>query len=33
VKDDEFYVIRKRERYTQLIRGESIPEFLWNSTP
>ncbi len=32
VKDDEFYVIRKRETYAQLIRGESIPEFLWSST-
>ncbi len=28
VKDDEFYVIRKRETYVQLIRGETIPEFL-----
>jgi len=28
VKDDEFYVIRKRETYRQLIWGESIPEFL-----
>jgi hypothetical protein len=33
VKDDEFYVIRKRESYAQLIRGEAIPEFLWSSTP
>ena len=33
VKDDEFYVIRKRESYAQLIRGETIPEFLWSSTP
>jgi diaminopimelate decarboxylase len=33
VKDDEFYVIRKRERYAQLIRGEAIPDFLWSSTP
>jgi len=32
VKDDEFYVIRKRESYAQLIRGEAIPEFLWSST-
>jgi diaminopimelate decarboxylase len=33
VKDDEFYVIRKRESHAQLIRGETIPEFLWSSTP
>jgi diaminopimelate decarboxylase len=33
VKDDEFYVIRKRESYAQLIRGEAIPEFLWSSIP
>ena len=32
VKDDAFYVIRKREAYAQLIRGESIPDFLWGST-
>ncbi|MEW6660303.1 MAG: diaminopimelate decarboxylase [Thermodesulfobacteriota bacterium] len=28
VQDQEFYVIRKRETYRQLIRGESIPEIL-----
>jgi diaminopimelate decarboxylase len=28
VQDDQFYVIRKRETYRQLIWGESIPEFL-----
>ncbi len=28
VKDGDFYVIRKRETYRQLIWGESIPEFL-----
>ena len=33
VKDDEFYVIRKRENYTQLIWGETIPDFLRSSVP
>ncbi len=33
VKDKAFYVIRKRETYAQLIRGETVPEFLWSSTP
>ncbi|MCX7966547.1 MAG: diaminopimelate decarboxylase [Syntrophorhabdaceae bacterium] len=28
VKDDEFYVIRKRETKRDLIKGESIPDFL-----
>ncbi len=28
VHGEDFYVIRKRETYRQLIRGESIPEFL-----
>jgi diaminopimelate decarboxylase len=28
VQDQEFYVIRKRETYRQLIWGESIPEIL-----
>jgi diaminopimelate decarboxylase len=28
VQDQDFYVIRKRETYRQLIWGESIPEFL-----
>jgi diaminopimelate decarboxylase len=28
VQDADFYVIRKRETYRQLIWGESIPEFL-----
>ena len=32
VKDKEFYVIRKRETYAQLIRGETVPEFLWSSS-
>ncbi|MFZ2087650.1 MAG: diaminopimelate decarboxylase [Desulfobaccales bacterium] len=33
VKDHEFYVIRKRESFAQLVRGEAVPEFLWSSTP
>ncbi len=33
VKDEEFYVIRKRENYAQLIRGETIPDFLRSSNP
>lgn len=33
VKDGEFYVIRKRETYAQLIRGEAVPDFLWSSAP
>ncbi len=28
VKDDKFWVVRKRESYEDLIRGEDIPEFL-----
>ncbi|MEE9165600.1 MAG: diaminopimelate decarboxylase [Nitrospinota bacterium] len=28
VKDDQHYVIREREEYTDLIKGEKIPEFL-----
>jgi diaminopimelate decarboxylase len=28
VRDDQMYVIRKRESYEDLIRGEEIPEFL-----
>lgn len=28
VKEDKFYVIRERERYEDLIRGEIIPDFL-----
>jgi diaminopimelate decarboxylase len=28
VKDNEFFVIRKRETFRDLIRGESIPPFL-----
>ena len=28
VRDDEMYVIRKRENYEDLVRGEEIPEFL-----
>jgi diaminopimelate decarboxylase len=27
VRDDRFYVIRKRETYEDLVRGEVIPEF------
>ncbi|MDP3016424.1 MAG: diaminopimelate decarboxylase, partial [Deltaproteobacteria bacterium] len=28
VRDDEMHVIRKREDYEDLIRGEEIPDFL-----
>ncbi len=28
VRDDRYYVIRKRESYADLIRGEEIPEFM-----
>jgi len=28
VKEDEFFIIRKRETYEDLIRGETIPDFL-----
>jgi diaminopimelate decarboxylase len=28
VKDDRFYVIRKRENFDDLVRGEDIPDFL-----
>jgi diaminopimelate decarboxylase len=28
IRDDHFFVIRKREVYEDLIRGEEIPEFL-----
>jgi diaminopimelate decarboxylase len=28
VRDDRIYVIRQRESYEDLIRGEKIPEFL-----
>jgi len=31
VKDQEFYVIRKRETHRQLVWGESIPDFLQGS--
>ncbi|HUV50502.1 MAG TPA: diaminopimelate decarboxylase [Anaerolineae bacterium] len=30
VKDDRFYVVKKRQDYTDLIAGESIPPFLEN---
>jgi diaminopimelate decarboxylase len=30
VRGDRFYVIRKRETYEDLIRGEEIPDFLLN---
>jgi diaminopimelate decarboxylase len=32
VQDDQFYVIRKRETYRQLVWGENIPEFLKSSS-
>lgn len=32
VRDDRFYVIRKREEYADLVRGEEIPKFLMNDT-
>jgi len=32
VRDDQMFVIRQRENYEDLIRGEEIPEFLINST-
>jgi hypothetical protein len=28
VRDKDFYLIRKREQYDDLIRGETIPEWL-----
>jgi len=28
VKDDKFYVVRERETYEDLIRGERIPDFM-----
>ena len=28
VRDDRYHVIRKRETYEDLIRGEAIPEFM-----
>jgi hypothetical protein len=28
VKDDKFFVIRKREIYARLVAGEKIPDFL-----
>jgi diaminopimelate decarboxylase len=31
VKENEFYVIRKRETNRHLIWGEKIPEFLWKA--
>jgi diaminopimelate decarboxylase len=33
VSNDRFYVIRKREMYADLIRGEAIPKFLQKTTP
>jgi diaminopimelate decarboxylase len=30
VRDDRYDVIRKRESYEDLIRGEHIPEFMWD---
>ena len=32
VRNDQMFVIRRRENYEDLIRGEEIPEFLINST-
>ncbi len=32
VRDDQMFVIRQREHYEDLIRGEEIPEFLTKST-
>ncbi len=32
VRDDQMFVIRRRENYEDLIRGEEIPEFLIKST-
>lgn len=32
VRDDQMFVIRQRESYEDLIRGEEIPEFLMEST-
>jgi hypothetical protein len=28
VKEDKFYVVRDRESYQDLVKGESIPPFL-----
>ena len=28
VKDDQFYITKKRQTYEDLVAGESIPEFL-----
>jgi diaminopimelate decarboxylase len=28
VKDDQMFVIRQRESYEDLVRGEQIPDFL-----
>jgi hypothetical protein len=28
VKEDQFYVVRDRESYQDLVKGESIPPFL-----
>jgi len=33
VSNDRFHVIRKREMYADLIRGEAIPKFLQKTTP
>ena len=33
VKDDKYYVIRARESYEDLVRGEEIPEFLQSGQP
>jgi len=32
VRDDQMFVIRRREKYDDLIRGEEIPEFLRNQS-
>jgi diaminopimelate decarboxylase len=33
VKDDQYYVIRARESYEDLVKGEEIPEFLHSAQP
>lgn len=32
VRDDQMFIVRQRENYEDLIRGEEIPDFLINST-
>jgi len=33
VKENKFFIIRKREAYEDLIRGEIIPDFFQRLTP